>query len=97
MSVYDVVECPYCGHEHDMDTYEFDGSNEIDIECESCEKEFEVIREWYPSYSSHSIEYVNCEGCKREVRVGDNSYTFETKTLCQSCYGKRCIEWLAAK
>ena len=25
MSIYDVVECPYCGHEHDMDTYEFDG------------------------------------------------------------------------
>ncbi len=20
MSIYDVVECPYCGHEHDMDT-----------------------------------------------------------------------------
>lgn len=74
MSIYDVVECPYCGHEHDMDTYEFDGSNEVDIECESCEKEFEVIREWYPSYSSHSIEYANCESCKRELRVGDNSY-----------------------
>lgn len=88
MSFYDVVECPYCGHDHDMDTYDFDGSNEVDIECESCEKEFEVIREWYPSYSSHSIEYVNCESCKRELRRGDNVYKLKGKELCLSCYGK---------
>lgn len=44
MSIYDVVECPYCGHEHDMDTYEFGWGNALDIECESCENEFEVIR-----------------------------------------------------
>ncbi len=92
MSIYDVVECPYCGHEHDMDTYEFDGDNELDVECEFCEREFEVIREWSPIYSSHSIEYANCECCNRKVRDSE-TYIFESKGLCRSCYDKHYMEW----
>lgn len=93
MSIYDVVECPYCGHEHDMDTYEFDGGNELDIECESCENEFEVIREWMPSYNSYPIEYANCECCNKEVRDSE-TYIFESKGLCRTCHAKCYMEWL---
>lgn len=93
MSVYDVVECPYCGYDHDLDGYEFDGSNEIDIECECCEKEFEVIRDWIPSYSSHSIEYTTCECCGKVARDSD-TYIFGAKDLCLTCLDKHYIEWL---
>lgn len=47
MSFYDMVECPYCGHELDASEEEFECENEIDVECESCGKEFEILREWY--------------------------------------------------
>ena len=67
MSFYDMVECPYCGHELDASEEEFECENEIDVECESCGKEFEILREWYPSYSVHAIEYVNCELCNEEL------------------------------
>ena len=93
MSIYDVVECPYCGHEHEMDVYKFDGGNELDVECESCENEFEVIREWMPSYSSYPIEYANCECCNKEVRDSE-TYIFESKGLCRTCHAKCYMEWL---
>jgi hypothetical protein len=66
----DKVECPYCGHENDMSegTIDLPDDNKFDHECEKCEREFEVFVEFYPSYSSSKIEYVNCEKCGKETR-----------------------------
>ena len=62
------------------------------LSVKNCEKEFEVIREWYPSYSSNLIEYTNCESCKRELRRGDNVYKFKGRELCSSCYAKSILQ-----
>lgn len=87
MSFVATVECPHCGREHEIETYDFDGSDEMDIECENedCSKEFEVIREWYPSYSAHEIKYTVCNKCGKELRVGYNTHNCEGETLCQQC------------
>lgn len=85
MSFYDVVECPYCGHELGASEEEFEHENEIDVECESCGKEFEILREWYPSYIVRPIEYVNCELCNEQLRVGWDVYHLKGKEMCHSC------------
>lgn len=95
MSYFDEVDCPYCGHSHDMSEYEFDGNDEIDVECENeeCEKEFEVIREWSPSYGSVEIVYEKCEGCNRDTREPKVDEVTK-ETLCSNCYFKRYMERL---
>lgn len=91
MSIYDTVECPSCGYEHDMDQYEFDGDDELDVECEQCGVEFEVVREWFPSYSSHAINYITCDDCNKTIRESAKR-TFDRKKLCLTCHTNRFIE-----
>ncbi|HHY0482711.1 hypothetical protein [Vibrio parahaemolyticus] len=53
----DTIDCPYCSHEHEPT-----GCHEIDDgswECENCEKEFEVLIEYNPMYSTSKKEGVN--------------------------------------
>lgn len=47
------IVCPYCGHLH-TDTWEFDIDEDRreDIECESCEREFECEKHVRISYST---------------------------------------------
>lgn len=82
MSFYDVVECPYCGHELDASEEEFDHGNEIDVECKSCGKEFEVVREWVPEYSSRATEDIECAGCGEMVREASH---ITGEILCIEC------------
>ena len=91
MSVYDLVKCPYCGEEYDMSKYDFDGSDEIDIECEDCGKEFEAIREWYPSFSTKSITFSDCQICGKTERDED-LYISGDKEVCQPCFYKMELE-----
>lgn len=92
MRFYDVVECPYCRCELDASEGEFEGEDEIDVECESCGKEFEVIREWEPIYGVRPIEYVNCELCNEELRVGWDDYHLDGKEMCHSCCYKEIVK-----
>ena len=67
------VECPICQNECDLDNYMADlPSNEnslsFDVECDHCEKEFEVFVEFHPRFSSKKIEYFACENCGEETR-----------------------------
>lgn len=91
MGALDIIECPHCGYEHDMAKYDFDGSDETDIECESeeCEKEFEVIREWYPSYGAVTIDYYTCLECDAKERDCNMIRQKDNKYLCKSCYFKK--------
>lgn len=93
MGWYDKVECPYCGYKHDMSTYEFDENDELDIECENedCEKEFEVIREWIPTYSATTIKYYTCIECSKEYR-DCNMIIQKDGHICKNCYFKKEIE-----
>lgn len=50
---YEYINCPYCDNEINATEIEFDGFDGVDFECPSCEKEFEAIREWYPTYSAN--------------------------------------------
>lgn len=91
----DTVECPYCEHENDMSegTVDLPSDNKFDHECENCEREFEVQVEFYPSYSSAEIEYVQCEKCGTETReplkrgkVFPFPKSFSENTVCRSCF-----------
>lgn len=89
----DTVECPYCGHENEMDD-DF-SSNEFDTECSNCEEEFEVFVEWYPSYSAGKIVYEKCDKCGTETRdihkkgkVFPYPEHFKETEICKSCFLK---------
>nr|UVM81352.1 MAG: zinc-ribbon domain protein [Bacteriophage sp.] len=94
MSIFDKIECPYCGHEHDMSYYEFDGNNEMDIECqnEECKKEFEVEIDWIPNYYASTINYYKCAKCGTKERDSDMIRQGEDTYLCRSCYCKQELE-----
>lgn len=94
MSYFDEIECPYCGYTHDMSEYEFEGNDEIDIECQNteCEKEFMVTVEWSPSYSASEITYEICS-CGEKVRTED-MYRSGGKFVCRKCFFKNEIERL---
>lgn len=54
-----TIDCPYCEHEHDATgCHETDESNH---ECEGCGKEFNVLIEYDPTYSTSKIP------CKDDV------------------------------
>lgn len=64
-----TVDCPYCGHENDMDGVLSDvNGNDFDSECSKCEREFEVHVEFEPSFSSEPIVYKFCQRCAKETR-----------------------------
>lgn len=88
MSYFEYINCPYCGNEINATEIEFDGFDEIDIECPSCEKEFEVIREWHPTYSANAITFSDCQECGKTER-DKNIYLSDDKELCQKCFYKR--------
>jgi len=68
--MFDTVECPYCEQENDMSegTVDLPSDNKFDHECGSCEREFEVEVEFYPSYAGMEIIYKNCEKCGTNTR-----------------------------
>ncbi|MDB2050197.1 hypothetical protein [Clostridium perfringens] len=78
-----------------MDSYEFECSDEMDIECENedCGKEFEVERNWEPSYSASEINYFECDVCGEKNRDSD-MFRQGGKYLCRTCYFKHEIEKL---
>lgn len=94
MSYFEYVYCPYCNEEVNCMDIEFDGSNETDFECSNCEREFEIQREWTPSFSVNEINYYECEECGKEDRNDNMLWTNNDKYLCKSCYFKREIEKL---
>lgn len=98
MSWFDIVECPYCGHEHTMASEDFEGTDSVDIECENeeCEKEFMVEREWTPSYSASMIEYKICSICCEKTR-SEEIFISKGEILCKSCFFKKEIESLTNK
>ena len=88
----DTVQCPYCGHENEMEDY-FE-SNEFDHECEECGEEFEVYVEYEPSLSASKIEYILCPICgeiKRDVTIRI-PYVSEHIEMCEECYRKLSYE-----
>lgn len=97
MMCFDIVECPYCGHENDMSDgcVDLPSDNKFDHECEKCEEEFEVEVEFEPTYSASKIVYTECECCKTKARdIYRKGYVHpypknikETK-LCRSCWLK---------
>jgi transcription elongation factor Elf1 len=44
METADYIQCPYCGHMHDYNEFleVGDMSGEFEMECEKCEKSFDV-------------------------------------------------------
>lgn len=49
--------CPYCGHIHDMDTYEdFEPGREGVEECHNCDKKFSWSSDIEVYYSTEKIE-----------------------------------------
>lgn len=49
--------CPYCGYEHDMDTYEIFEPGCYGVErCHNCEKEFNWTSDIEVCYSTSKIE-----------------------------------------
>ena len=51
------VTCPYCGYEDD-DSWEinFDGENDLTIQCDKCEKDFIVHQDIDITYCSRKKE-----------------------------------------
>lgn len=95
MSYFEYVNCPYCNEEVDCETVEFDGYDKVDYECNKCGKEFEIEREWYPSYGANKIEYSKCEECKQEERNDNMFRKFREGMdiyLCRTCYFKEEIK-----
>ena len=52
--MYDVIICPYCKHEHEPTGSHEDDSG--DWECGECEREFECLIEYNPTYTTSKIE-----------------------------------------
>ena len=92
MSYFEYVNCPYCNEEVDCEGVEFDGYNKVDYECNNCRKEFEIEREWYPSYGANEINYYECEECGKEDRDDNMFRQGVGEYLCRSCYFKKEIE-----
>ena len=96
--MYDTVDCPYCGHENDMSDALCDGlgsDNTLDWECSECEKEFEVLVEFEPSFSASKIEYVTCSLCNKPTRdiyekgrIVPFPKKYEGMKLCSKCFHK---------
>ena len=97
MSYFEYVNCPYCNEEVNCMNIEFDGCDKVDHECSNCEKEFEIEREWYPSYSTNEINYYECEVCGIEDRDDNMFRQKDNEYLCRSCYFKQEIEKLKIK
>lgn len=93
---YEDVKCPYCEHRISIGNEDFDGSDEIDIECdnEECEREFTVIREWEPTFRTQEISFCECEECGKEDRDDNMYWISDNEYLCRSCYFKKEIEKL---
>jgi len=98
--MYNTCECPYCGYENTIDTYEGDS---FDWECSECGKEFEIEIEYDPIFNANKIEYVKCDECGREERSSDIRYEGMTNPypekyrgkgtkLCHDCYVKGVFE-----
>jgi len=51
--------CPYCGYEM-RDAWELD-YGPVEVECEHCEKPYEVTFEYIPTYSTKAIHTNNEE------------------------------------
>lgn len=49
----DSVKCPYCGTKHEFD---YDGDNEVNLECDTCDHTFKLTIDYTPSYSTERIE-----------------------------------------
>ncbi|WP_310877022.1 hypothetical protein [Priestia megaterium] len=66
----ETVDCPYCGHEHDMSegTVDLPSDNKFDKNCDICGEEFEVEVEFHPSYGASKIIYDTCDCCSETVR-----------------------------
>lgn len=94
MAWYEELKCPYCEHKITIGNEDFDGDNEIDIECdnEECEREFTVVREWTPSFYVQEIVFYECEECGKEDRDDNMFRISDNEHLCKSCYFKREIE-----
>lgn len=94
----DIVECPYCESENDMTDALIEspsGSNKFDWECENCEKEFEVLVEFDPVFTTSKIEYAECDECGKTTRdiyedgkVAPFPSCIEGKKVCQGCFSK---------
>lgn len=82
MSFYDMVECPYCGHELDASEEEFECENEIDVECDACSKTFKIVRELVYQYDSYAIVDIPCDRCGKMVREVSH---FTEQILCIEC------------
>ena len=89
MSLFDYVKCPYCNKEVNCNDIEFDGHDEIDFECDSCKKEFQITREWYTTYETSKINYETCK-CGKEEKKYDmilNNWEY----VCRDCYFKESM------
>ena len=94
IDIYEV-ECPYCGCECEIDCIESDC---FDVDCESCEKEFEVNVEYDPTLTATEIHNYDCVECGKRYRwYGDWSpwpkkYKSSKVRLCEPCRHKGVIE-----
>ena len=86
---YDV-ECPYCGHEHDInhdDGYGYTEDELFEQECPMCEKYY--VYETYISIS-HSARRAECLNDGNHLYKPTCTYPKEfTKMRCSACGTKR--------
>lgn len=60
----DEVVCPWCGYEH-KDSWEisFDAAEMVkSFDCEKCEKEFEIVRDFEVHYSTSKPKVASAGG-----------------------------------
>lgn len=98
--MYNMCDCPYCGHENKIDNYE---GNSFDYECYSCGEEFEIEVDYQPIFNVNKIEYTKCDECGREERTSNIRYEGSThpypkkyknskNKLCLICHVKGIVE-----
>lgn len=79
------ITCPYCEHEQDEpdDCYEPDVRYEV--ECENCEKTFQVTCEYTRTWYEHETPCLNGAPHKWEKKIGYPQEYFINKYQCQHC------------
>ena len=98
--MYDKVKCPCCEYYNKV----FEGISEnevIDLECEKCEKTFEVSVFFNPIYTGSKIVFMECVDCGKDYRFEGRLYPKPKKyehlekdayTVCEECYRREYIK-----
>lgn len=86
---FEYVYCPYCNEEVNCMGLDFD-EDTIEHTCSNCGKDYEIVREWTPSFSSYEKEYAKC-GCGRELKASNMEFK-DGKYKCNMCRLEELLE-----